>query len=103
MMLSPILQICPLQFKIKLDWSIIRTGGANMDGFGPWIEYDIPVYFVKPPAPVYVLSIYEKVFVQQPHLVQRFPPNHPETSAQYVDTFYAVMIPIIHKRPGKET
>ena len=92
-MLHPVLKPGSLHFDVKPDRCISRAGAAIVNGAGVRIKHHLPSSLVEPLAPVYVLTVNEKPFVEQADVLQRGPSQKPETSVDNVDAPSTVMIP----------
>jgi hypothetical protein len=53
-------------------------------------------------AQVQVLAVDEEPFVQEPNLLQRFPPDHPKPSVQYFNISGPIMSEVGHHLSTKD-
>jgi hypothetical protein len=81
MMLPPILKDGPLHLNRKAHWRVGGTATAVMDRLGVRDKDQPPTFGPIPFAPIHVFGIDKELFVEQTHLIHRFPSRKPKTTA----------------------
>src|SRR5258708_5861833 len=100
-MLLPVLIIGLLHFYVESQRRLGRTRPAIMDGFGNGIVDNFPAGLAKAYAPINILAIHKKRFVQESHLIERFAPRRPEPAVQYVHFGDLISLEIRHQKSAE--
>src|SRR5260370_42022657 len=102
MVLFPVLEVSTFHFYEKSNRCFCRTRTTIMNSFSFRVKNNPPSGLMKAPTPVEILTIHKKALVQETHAVNRFPPNHPEPSIQYINVLYSIVPKIITQEPAED-